>query len=671
MEIYHLKVFLEVARYLSFTEAADALNLTQPAVSAKIKSLESHLGVSLFHRLGRKIQLTSVGSYLLEAGPSLLALESRLINEINEIKQGKHSRLKIGCTTSIANGWLPKLLFKYHQKYPGIELECLPFDTVQQLHQAMTVGDVEIGFAETNLHDFDEIESLPIDSFQYFLMVAADHRLAKCQWLSLQELTSEVWVFPGAGTPQRFALEGRLLELGMQLSDFKHREFVQTPSLFSTFLTQGHYLGFGSSLQFSTERQTKLLVGIPLQEFALDYQLFMLMPKRLSKAARRSQKHRADPLSAEPLQQFMQLVSEESERSQRLKAQRSFAGAAATAHLRSPGLLVRPTSSDSSEPLTITIGTQNKTIQTVTAGVIIQRLGLLEHFLPHSGQYSKTNYKVKWKDFTSGAPIAAGLQSQQLDIGILGDYPLLLSGVSAESDSSALTNTRLVSFVASNPDGTGNTIIVPHRSPLSSLDDLRHRVIAVPFASSAHGMVMRTLSQANLLHDVTLTSIDNLSINRLTPQNAAADGYAYFAPLHEIASHQGRFRRLSDASDMTDLPTFHGIVVRESFAEAHPDIIVAYLKALIAAQHWYVTTSSALSLVSNWVKLDPEIVSKTLDYQQSNRSGLFFPETQIRTDWITNHIQQLKMIPGNEQLGEIDTNTWIQPEFLERINGGF
>ena len=260
MEIYHLKVFLEVARYLSFTEAADALNLTQPAVSAKIKSLESHLGVSLFHRLGRKIQLTSVGSYLLEAGPSLLALESRLINEINEIKQGKHSRLKIGCTTSIANGWLPKLLFKYHQKYPGIELECLPFDTVQQLHQAMTVGDVEIGFAETNLHDFDEIESLPIDSFQYFLMVAADHRLAKCQWLSLQELTSEVWVFPGAGTPERFALEERLMELGMQLSDFKHREFVQTPSLFSTFLTQGHYLGFGSSLQFSTERQTKLLV---------------------------------------------------------------------------------------------------------------------------------------------------------------------------------------------------------------------------------------------------------------------------------------------------------------------------------------------------------------------------------------------------------------------------
>ena len=122
---------------------------------------------------------------------------------------------------------------------------------------------------------------------------------------------------------------------------------------------------------------------------------------------------------------------------------------------------------------------------------------------------------------------------------------------------------------------------------------------------------------------------------------------------------------------MTGLPTFHGIVVRDAFADAHPEIVVAYLKALIAAQHWYVTTSSALTLVSNWVRLDPEIVSKTLDYQQSNRAGLFFPETQIRTDWITDHIQQLKIIPGNEQLGDIDMNTWIQPEFLETAINSF
>nr|WP_284681739.1 ABC transporter substrate-binding protein [Adonisia turfae] len=402
----------------------------------------------------------------------------------------------------------------------------------------------------------------------------------------------------------------------------------------------------------------------------------MLTPKRLSRVTpRHAQKHRAEIQPTEPLQQFIQLVSKESEWAQRIRAQKSFSKSATTAHLQSPSLWLRQAHGASSETLTLAIGTQNKTIQTVTAGVIIQRLGLLEHFLPRSGQYSKTNYQIKWHDFTSGAPIAKGLQTQQLDIGILGDYPLLLSGLAdsltSESNSSSATKTRLVSFVASNPDGTGNTIIVPGRSSLSSLDDLRNRVLAVPFASSAHGMVMRTLFQANLLHKVTLNSIDNLSIDRLTPRNDRADGYAYFAPLHEIASHHGRFRRLVDAPDLTELPTFHGIVVRESFAEQHPELVVAYLKALIAAQHWYINTPSALSLVSNWVRLDPEIVSKTLDYQQSNRTGLFFPETQIRTDWITDHIQQLKVVPGNEQLGEIDVNSWIQPEFLETAINSF
>ncbi|MEM6256251.1 MAG: LysR substrate-binding domain-containing protein [Cyanobacteria bacterium P01_D01_bin.156] len=680
VEFYQLKVFLEVARHLSFTEAADVLNLTQPAVSAKIKALEASLDTELFYRLGRKIELTPVGDYLLEEGPKLIALESHLLNKINEIKQGKFSHLKIGCTHSIARGWLPHLLFRYRQEYPNIQLECLPFDTVQQLHQAITIGDVEIGFSETNLSDFNEITSSPVGSFQYFLMVAADHRLAHCKWLSLQELKSEFWVFPATGTSERLALEGRLSELGMQISDFPHQEVVHTAGLLNTFLTQGHYLGFGSSMQLITERQTKLLVEIPLQEFAFDYQLFMLMPKQLSKMLhRQSQKRGAKTISVEPVQQFIQLVSRESERRRRLRKPSStttkysdgisassfpspFAKDARKVHLRSPGIAIQR-SKTLTETITLAIGTQNKTIQTVTAGSIIQRLGLLEHFLPRDGQYSNIDYRIKWRDFTSGAPIVAGLQSQELDIGILGDYPLLLSGISPENES--LTKTRLVSFVASNPDGTGNTIIVPGRSPLSSLDDLRHRVIAVPFASSAHGMVMRTLSQANLLQDVTLTSINNLSINRLTPQNAEADGYAYFAPLHEIASHRGKFRRLVDTPDMTGLPTFHGIVARKALIDDHPEIVVAYLKALIAAQHWYVTTPSALSLVSNWVSLAPEIVAKTLDYQQPNHTGLFFPATQIKTDWITEHIKQLQIIPGNEELGNIDTNNWIQTEFLE------
>lgn len=665
VEIYQLKVFLEVARHLSFTEAADALNLTQPAVSAKIRALESELETALFHRLGRKVKLTKVGEYLAEAGLNLIELEAQLLEEINEIKQGKFSRLRIGCTTGIADGWLPKLLFEYRRQYSNVQTQCLRFNTVKELYRAITSHEIEIGISENELQDFEEISAFSVGSVQYSLVVAADHPLAKSHWLSLRDLQSEAWVFPALGTPERLALDARLSELEISFSQFTYREIVDAPSLMTTYLLQGHYLGFASSLQFKTELQAGLLVAIPLQEFALASKLFMLMPKKLAQFPQLHNNHSPQAEAKEPIQQFIKIVRQQTQPCQSLNStasQRSATTSIPIVHLRSPSLLIRA-SSTHPETFTIAIGTQNKTIQTATAGLIIQKLGLLEHFLSHTRKYSSTQYKIKWCDFLSGAPIVAGLQSQQLDIGILGDYPLLLSGAT-QTEGSSLAKTRLISFIAINPDGTGNTIIVPHRSHLTCLEDLRGRAIAVPFASAAHGMIMRSLFRKNLLHDVSLISIDNLNTHRIVQQSNQADGYAYFAPFHEIASHNGRFRRLLE-HDLTKLPTFHGVVARETFADEHPDIVIAYLKALLAAQHWYVTTPSSLSLVSDWVRLDPEIVAKTLDYHRHETSGLFLPETQIRADWVAEHIQQLVHIPGNEHLGEIDLTHWIQPDLLQ------
>lgn len=672
MEIYQIKVFLEVARCLSFTEAADVLNLTQPAVSAKIKSLEASLGVALFERLGRKIKLTAVGEYLLKMGPNLLDLERRLSREIEEIKQGKCSCLRIGCSVSVANGWLPKILFEYRQKYPGIDVQCLLFESAEQLHKAITLGEIDVGFSETDLQGVEAIASVPIDSFQYYLMVATDHRLAKSEWLSLRSLTAEAWVFPAPKTPERLVLDARLSELGMQVSDFPNHAIAGSTSLMSPFLSQGHYLGFASSLQFQPERKANVLTAVPLQEFSLGLKLFMLQPvqdvknsdAKKSPSAKQFSSSPAKQLSKRPLQRFIQLVKKRTGYGTvRVSDLKSSSHPSTPVYLQSPGISVR--NLNPSEKYTISIGTQNKTIQTVTAGIIIQQLGLLEHFLPHSGQ----EYQIQWRDFTSGAPIVAGLQSERLDIGILGDYPLLLSGTSfangtKESETSPVAKTRLVSFVASNPDGAGNTVIVPNRSSLMSLSDLRSRVIAVPFASAAHGMIMRSLSQEGLLPQVTLTSINNLNIHRLTPRDNQADGYAYFAPLHDIASHKGKFRRLLEG-DVEQLPTFHGVVVRASFADQHPDIVIAYLKALIAAQYWYETTPNALSLVSKWVGLEAEIVAKTLADYSSDAAGLFFPDTKIRTDWIEEHVRQLSAISGNEAIGDIDLSAWIQPQLLE------
>ncbi|MBD2110367.1 MULTISPECIES: LysR family transcriptional regulator [Cyanophyceae] len=675
MEIYQLKVFLEVARCLSFTEAADTLNLTQPAVSAKIKCLESELETPLFRRLGRRIELTQVGEYLLEEGPSLVDLESRLVAKIEEIKQGKFSTLKIGCMPDMLSNWLPSVLYEYRRLHPDVQTRCLQFDAVEPLYRAIKTGEVDIGVSDLSFSTFDEISEVAIGSVHYSLVVSSSHQLAQRPWLSLKELTDQAWVLPPEGVPGRIVLQKRMQELGLNLTDFAHVEIVDAASLMRTYLLQGHYLGFASDFEFQMECEAGLLRRIPLEEFALGTPLFLLMAKRLGRAlGLAGQPAGRGGLGLEPIRQFVAMVQSQAAVTQGSSQGPSMpkpmdAPLAASIdrkvpRFQAPNFLVRSGSTSGTETINLTIGTQNRTIQTVTAGLIIQRLGLLEHFLPREGRYSGVQYRLRWSDYGSGAPIVAGLEAQQIDIGVLGDYPLLLS---AAGDSTApAAGTRLISFVASNLDGTGNDIIVPQHSTLDCIDDLAGRVIAVPFGSAAHSMVMRSLHHRQILNAVTLTALEQAQPQRSGRGSAQVDGYAYFAPFHEIAKHKGQFRRLLH-ENLDGLPTFHGVVIRADLAEQYPEIAVAYLRSLLAAQYWYDTQPMATTLVSRWVNMDAAIVAKTLRASTSDRADVvYLPETQLRTDWLQAHIRQLGQIAGQEHLGQINLNRWMQPEFLER-----
>jgi NitT/TauT family transport system substrate-binding protein len=677
MEIYQLKVFLEVARCLSFTEAADALNLTQPAVSAKIKSLESSLETPLFRRLGRRIKLTQVGEYLLEEGPQLVDLEVCLIAEIEEIKRGKFSTLTIGCMADVLGHWLPSILYEYRRIYPDVQTKCQQFDSIEKLYRAIKTGNIDLGISDLSFSSFDEISEVAIGSVQYSLVVSSSHQLAQRPWLSLKELTEQSWVLSPKGFSSRFMLQKRMGELGLDLNDLAHVEIVNVPSLMRTYLLQGHYLGFASDFEFQIECQAGLLRRIPLEEFALGTPLFLLMAKRLGRALDGVglPSSRGSGLGLEPIRQFIALVhnppksrpsSPTLPKADLETSPPSSAAAIATApkvtRFQAPNFLVRSGATSRTETIDLTIGTQNRTIQTVTAGLIIQRLGLLEHFLPRQGRYGNVQYRIHWSDYSSGAPIVAGLEAEQIDIGILGDYPLLLSAASATQTSSA---TQLISFVAGNPDGTGNDIIVPQHSVLDCIDDLAGRVIAVPFGSAAHGMVMRSLHHRQMLGAVTLTALDTANAQR-SGRDTTADGYAYFAPFHEIAKHRGQFRRLRQ-ENLDGLPTFHGVVIRTTLAEQYPEIAVAYLQALLAAQYWYASQPMATSLVSRWVNMDATIVAKTLKSTLSDRTDvMYFPETQLRTDWLQAHIHQMGQIVGQEKLGQINLDRWMQTEFLER-----
>jgi NitT/TauT family transport system substrate-binding protein len=78
--------------------------------------------------------------------------------------------------------------------------------------------------------------------------------------------------------------------------------------------------------------------------------------------------------------------------------------------------------------LVIGIGTQDMTTNTVTGGAVIRQLKLLDKYLPHDGKYKDVDYKIDWENFTSGPPVTNGMMAGKLQIGMMGDYPLLVNG---------------------------------------------------------------------------------------------------------------------------------------------------------------------------------------------------------------------------------------------------
>src|SRR5215469_17554219 len=82
----------------------------------------------------------------------------------------------------------------------------------------------------------------------------------------------------------------------------------------------------------------------------------------------------------------------------------------------------------SAETVTIGLGTQDTTTNTVTAGTIIRQLHLLEKYLPKDGRYASIKFEIEWNNFTSGPPVTNTMMANKAQFGVMGDYPLVVNG---------------------------------------------------------------------------------------------------------------------------------------------------------------------------------------------------------------------------------------------------
>ena len=234
--------------------------------------------------------------------------------------------------------------------------------------------------------------------------------------------------------------------------------------------------------------------------------------------------------------------------------------------------------------VTIGVGTQDTTTNTVTTGVIIKQLKLLEKHLPKDGKYAKIKFEFEWNNFTSGPPVTNGMMANKLQFGAMGDYPLIVNGFTFQSNPES--KSRLIAVAAYNKYGSGNGLVVHKDSNYFQLSDLKGKVVSVPFGSAAHGMVLKAMQDKGWPADYFQLVSQSPEVGSTNLQEKKIDAHADFVPFAELLPFRGFARKIFDGVE-TNQPTWHGVVVRTDFAEKYPEVVVAYIKAIVDANAWF------------------------------------------------------------------------------------
>jgi len=227
MEIAALKAFVEVADQQSFSEAAETLFLTQPAVSKRVAQLESELGTRLFDRIGRRISLTA-------AGTALLPRARRLINDARELKQlvddlsGEvRGRLVMGTSHHIGLHRLPHPLKRFTEQFPEVELDIRFMDS-EAACRAVETGDLELAIVTLPPDRPPNLELQLIWEDPLAFMVGLDHPLAGRDRVTLEELIVHPAVLPGTTTYTRGVLEVAVRAAGVELNVAMATNYLET-----------------------------------------------------------------------------------------------------------------------------------------------------------------------------------------------------------------------------------------------------------------------------------------------------------------------------------------------------------------------------------------------------------------------------------------------------------
>lgn len=216
MELRHLRTIAAVARHGSFTKAGEELHLAQSAISQQIRRLESELGIQVFTRSSRSVELTAEGRLVLDYAHRVLHEVEGLQNELEELSGLLRGELKLGGMYPTGLYDLADVIADFHTRHPGVAIHMVE-RTQDELLDALRADELDAAFTAVDPDALGEdfAASLVFEE-EFVVALPTEHHLTACDHITYEQLAAEDLVTYRENSALRLRLEKAMAKLGLE-----------------------------------------------------------------------------------------------------------------------------------------------------------------------------------------------------------------------------------------------------------------------------------------------------------------------------------------------------------------------------------------------------------------------------------------------------------------------
>jgi DNA-binding transcriptional LysR family regulator len=278
-----LRIFHHAAKHLNFTAAANELFITQPAVTAQVKSLEEFCNLKLFKKRGRKIYLTDEGKALFDYADKIFKYEKEIENVIDDMKELKRGVLRLGTTKTYARYFMPFLISSFREAYPHIKIHLDEGSSRDMIYSLVNVKNEVAVIAK--VEDHPDVSFIPFSREEMVIIVSTEHPFVRKKAFTFQQLAQEPFIMKENGSGTRKLVEDLFAQdncLPNVLMETSNTEFIKQ------LVMRGEGVSFLVKEAVDAEIKEGKLTTVPLKgrKVFLDVSIAYLKDQVLSPSAK-------------------------------------------------------------------------------------------------------------------------------------------------------------------------------------------------------------------------------------------------------------------------------------------------------------------------------------------------------------------------------------------------